>query len=757
MINIKRTAALIMAIVMLLGCFTGCGKEAEPALEVSQANSSSAMGRYVEESIPLPEGISAMDMVMLTTGQLRVAAQDENENLVLYTTGSDRSTWEDTQTLPAEIPNSGYIESLALSPNGEAFCTTVQAEDGTDAYQYHFWVIDASGESREIPITYPELDAEESYLVASCDFTADGRLIALFYFQDVREVDLETGGLSENLNESESFVCGVRCAGESIYLLGSDSASVCREDTSKALSGVLEEQLAASMQATEGYNPKITFWEDPDGYLLFTTHDGLYSYVPGGSITEELVSGARSTLGDPYFFPVALTGTEDGSFYVLGNYGGWEGTLYRYVYDPNIPTVPDTLLRVYSLYEDEDLRQMISQYQKSHPEVAIDLEIGLTGEDGVTEADAIRTLNTEILAGNGPDLLGLDGFSLDTYLEKGLLADLSGILTQAGPLLEQVTNCYASDGKVCAVPTTFAIPVIYGPGHIVSQIQDLDSLVSAVTQAKAENTQTRSVLNGMFPVMFADRFYDCCSAAWLRSDGTLDEEKLTEYYAAMQALFALDEDYRQELAELLAEIAAQGGFSYTPGDYTGMLGSVSVFLGSQYLTPGTLDGMSAWAYALAGDDQLDGFETVALSGQAFHVFLPRRIMGILTTSAYPEAAAQFLAFMLSEEVQANDLSTGFPVNKAVFDREIAEERTVDWSTTFSDNDGTMLTFQSQYPDAQRRQELKQWVDELTTPALTNRIIRNMVMEQMDACLNGELTPQQAAQAALRSLNLYLSE
>lgn len=39
------------------------------------------------------------------------------------------------------------------------------------------------------------------------------------------------------------------------------------------------------------------------------------------------------------------------------------------------------------------------------------LEIGLTGEDGMTEADALRTLNTEILAGSGPDILRLDGMS----------------------------------------------------------------------------------------------------------------------------------------------------------------------------------------------------------------------------------------------------------------------------------------------------------------------------------------------------------
>lgn len=48
----------------------------------------------------------------------------------------------------------------------------------------------------------------------------------------------------------------------------------------------------------------------------------------------------------------------------------------------------------------------------------------------MTEADALRTLNTEILAGSGPDILRLDGMSTKSYLEKDVLLDLSDLLTE---------------------------------------------------------------------------------------------------------------------------------------------------------------------------------------------------------------------------------------------------------------------------------------------------------------------------------------
>lgn len=757
MMDKKRIISMMLALLILLGCLSGCGKDPELSV-VSQ--SGNAMGRYVEQSITLPDSDYAMDMVMLSDGRLRVALMKADGNVLICTAGTQSNTW-DTFALPVKITESGSIGAVALSPEGSVFCSTLQKmEDGT--YQPHFWFLDSSGNSREIPVTYADVNPQMGYFVPTCDFTADGRLLAQFYSKEVREVNLETGELGSNLNELETSLLTFCCAGEDAYMLGWSSGSVCRGGVTEALSGVLGEQVVASLQATEGSEPKITFWENSDGYLFFTTHDGLYSYAPGGSVTEELVSGGRSSLGDPTFFPKALTGAEDGSFYVLGQ--GAEAALYHYVYDPEAPTQPSIQLRLYSLYEDENLRQMVSQYQKSHPEVAIDLEIGLTGEDGVTVADALRTLNTEILAGSGPDLICLDGFNIDTYLEKGILADLSGVLNQAGPLLEQVTNCYAQDGKVCAVPTTFAIPAMYGAEKYVSQIHDLDSLVAAAKQAKEENPDRERIVNAMYPITMADLYYDSCSAAWVNPDGTLDAEKLAAFYAAMKELYALDESFRQANAEWMAEFAEEfenGEYYFAPGDYTGLGGVFYIYGDICYLPTGTLDGMYAWSsHVLAGEkDYLSvGYRTIPLSGQASNVFLPRRIMGILTTATHPQAAETFLTFMLSDEVQAKDLTTGFPVNQVTFERELSEDRYVDSVfTTGSAVQGTSVSYSAQWPNASQRQQLKGWVDDLTTPALTDRTIRSKVMDQMVDCCNGKITPQQAADAALRSLNLYLSE
>ena len=49
-------------------------------------------------------------------------------------------------------------------------------------------------------------------------------------------------------------------------------------------------------------------------------------------------------------------------------------------------------------------------FRKSHPDVYVKQEIGLSGDYGMTKEDAVRNLNTSLLAGEGPDLLLLDEY-----------------------------------------------------------------------------------------------------------------------------------------------------------------------------------------------------------------------------------------------------------------------------------------------------------------------------------------------------------
>lgn len=752
----KRILALVLAAAALLGLLAGCGKQEE----ASQPAVESATGRYVEQSIPLPGSGRARDMVMLSDGRLRVAL-DTAEGILVATSSSGGEQWEEQKLLPQEVfpdPERFILESMALSPDGTVFCAVMEyLEDGTP--RPHLWVMDPDGTARELPNTYPKLDPELGFFIQNCDFTQDGKLMVGVYVKELRQLDTVTGAFGDDLNSTDSTIFRLGCGGSGTYLLGMETGSVCIDGEIQMLPQTLKEHVEQSLKKDYGNTPKLTFWENEEGYLFYTTAEGIFSYVPGGGVVEQLVDAARTSQGDPTCLPVALTGAADGTFYLLANAESGPA-LYRYRYDEQAATSGSVHLRVYSLYEDDDLRQMISKFQGSHPEIAVDLEIGLSGQDGRTQADAINALNTEILAGSGPDLLCLDGLNVDTYLEKGVLADVRGVLDQAGPTLDQVTRCYGQGDKVCAVPTTFTIPAMYGPEQYLSQIHDLDSLVDAAQQAREDHPEKPWIIFGLHPALMGDLLYDSCSAAWLREDGTLDPEKLTQYYAAMQKLYALDDAARKEHPEWVSQVDEQWETERPAGAYTALGGVRDVVMEVNYLCAGTLEGMMNWSMVLAGEREHlgDGYATIPLDGQASHVFLPKRIMGILSTSANIPAAESFLSYMLSPEVQQKNLSYGFPVNQAVFQGQMEEERELDMTLSMSSVDSDeVLEFTLRWPEKPLRQQLETWVENLTTPALTDRTIRSIVMAQITDCCNGVTTPEGAAQAALKELNLYLSE
>lgn len=740
---VKRILSIFLALV--LAGFSGCGQQESPGPVATAAK-----GRYVETEIALPMDGSPQDMVTLSDGRLRVGLNTTEGEPHVFTREGD--TWQEDVQLPQSLPGLGKLDMLRLSPDGSVFLSLVKGlGDGT--YEYHLVLLSPSGELRELPVDYPEANEKDGFLLGGADFTDSGKLMVLFSFDDLREVDPDTGALSENLNELGIWAnMGGICAGEDTYLLSSDLCARLREGQQEKLTDVLGEQLTASAKTEEGSRGKNALWQNNQGYLFFTTGEGLYSFVPGGSVTEELVSANKSSFGDPSFLPRALTGTEDGSFYVLGMLGG-EAVLCQYDFDANAPLQATQVLKLYSLYDDEDLRQIVSRYQKSHPETDIHLEIGLSGEDGVTEADALRTLNTEILAGSGPDILRLDGMSLDSYLEKDLFLDLSDLLEET-KTLENITKCYETKGKVSVLPVAFAIPAIYGPKDLVDSIHDLDSFVAAATQA-LDRSGADSLMNGMIPVLVTDVIYDSCSAAWKTADGTLDPSALEAFLAANKALYDLDAPLRERYADILGQM--DGDLGITPGEFTAIGGSRDILMYGEAMSVGTLESMDVWSYALAGDQQLEGYTLAPLTLQASGVFLPRQIYGVLNTTEIADTAKDFIRFLLGEEVQRRNLNYGFPVNQAVFEALIQEDKTTDVSFATSTEDGQMLSLTARYPSAQERKELAQWVRDLTTPALTDRTIRTLITAQAADCMNGTCTAKEAADRALQSLNLYLSE
>lgn len=135
--------------------------------------------------------------------------------------------------------------------------------------------------------------------------------------------------------------------------------------------------------------------EEEGVYLVCSK--GVYRHVIGGTVMEQVINGGLCSLSDPMKHVVKMIRTEEESFMAAFS----EGKVSSFAYDPEISTVPSQTLTAYSLTENDILRQAIIRYQGAHPDVYVEYKVGMDEEGGVTREDAVKKLNTEIMAGKG--------------------------------------------------------------------------------------------------------------------------------------------------------------------------------------------------------------------------------------------------------------------------------------------------------------------------------------------------------------------
>ena len=140
-----------------------------------------------------------------------------------------------------------------------------------------------------------------------------------------------------------------------------------------------------------------------DNTICVAGDKGLYRHVIGGSAVEQVIDGGLSSLSVPSHLVMAMMVNDQNEF--LTAYS--DGKFVKSVYDATVSTVPNDKITVYSLNDDEVVRQTIAAYQAQYPDFYIEYQVGMD-EGGVTREDALKKLNTQLLGGSGPDVIMLD-------------------------------------------------------------------------------------------------------------------------------------------------------------------------------------------------------------------------------------------------------------------------------------------------------------------------------------------------------------
>ncbi len=770
----KGISALLAAVLAL--SMAGCGgtekqnNDIVSSKETAGTNdiSVTAKGRYTETKLEIPQYFQGKgEMTLLSDGNILLLDWENGTKSISKDKGM---SWESetVQELKQLAANGNVEVGGAAAPDGGLFIYYIDWSESTEEklFPEKYIYLAADGSKQEFELGLEEYRSSVSRAV----FSADGRLfVADENDGKIYEINLQ-GQSAKELFSVEQIRELSLCAGSaqlavldgySVNFYDLNSGEITAED--KLLNDFIKEQ---SSKKT-GIVMCPGTGEGEQEVLYLASAGGIYRHVIGGSVMEQLADGALNNLGDPTRTPVSMVQPEEGTFLILYD----NGELYSYVYDAEASAVPEEQITVYSLYDNETVRRAISIFREKYPNVFVKFEIGLTGEDGMTENDAIRNLNTEILSDGGPDLLLLDGMPVDSYMEKGILADLSDTVEawkKETNFYEGILEGYRQESGLYVLPFRYDIPLIGGAEEYLSAISDLKTLADTAEQI-ADSAQAKiTVLNTYTAEELLERLYAICEGAWVTEDNTVKEQALKEFLTDAKRIYTAEQknlpaDKKEEHDELIANALNY----YSEEEMKKVMmeidqGVNSQMVGSAVLAAGYLGSMEAFRTFVSEREKIaetmDNYQLQIWNGQCERVFCPTGIVGLCANAQNPEYALKFIETLLSEEVQQEDLGDGFPVNRDAFGIFTQNpEPEYGYSLGVMTENGESIQLNLRWANPSEIEELNQLISLLNTPAETNNLVKDSVISIGVKALTGEKEIDESVEEIVQKISLQLQE
>ncbi len=772
----KSLVSLLICSLMLLAA-VGCNKEIEATTgEV-------AMGRYIEEEVNI-DGFMPEAITFLVSNQGKPQIYQQTEKGFVIFEEQEDGNWGKVEPVWLEAFNKqdayNWISAMAVNEKGEPYFIAVgnleeqdqnvasgdmetkaensdtgsteeanlgqaeQPEDGTEFKEEAVLITNEDGTSEVVNHTYTYAIYVEGDAIKTCRLNItedlgyiipshvvilpDNQLVVSGNMTGQKCYDLKTGNEVRKYSEADGNIAQINNKLYTINLIDKQ-IDAYNENASQVDHFVPCENIDEISILIPAENNNM--------YLVTT--NGIRHFAEGGSIWEELMSSTGLSLGLPSYGLVNAI-EQEGRFIVQMTNDQYQNVIKLYRYSETTPTLPTIELNAYTLETNRTLQEALTAYQLQHPEVRINVQVGLTGEEGITREDAIKALNTAILAGEGPDIMVLDGLPIDTYMEKGVLADLSEI-KEKEQMFEFATAPFQKDEQLYALPLRFKVPTIWGNSGVLNEVDNLEEL--SVYQ-KAHSKEM--ILPKQGPEYLMNLFAGQMQKEWFNAQGELQEETLIQFLEAVKTFSGQQEEvskgYNTMMKNQHETINTQNIFEYAFGKSHVFIEDVGSILDLLICNE-------------ANKQKGEGsFKIVQQEEEC--TYKPSSIIGLNASSKNKILTEEIMAFMLNEKVQLTDTLEGFPTHVDAFEKWIKGETTnKNASYMYSVDDYDILVVEWGHEEA--LQAFYEEVKQIKTAVLEDETLINLIVEGSKAYFENKESAQQVVERLKPQLELYSKE
>ena len=759
----KKITALLLIILLVLTSMSGCSsKKSSKETHNNKTNRNAAeaanekntneakqikqtekqMGRYIEKDVDFPDLKNNEKIIKILQGtddHIEIYTKAKYEYMC-YRLKTDMS-WESSK--PSWLNDGTFhknnLEIISMC-YGQDDCYYLCYVDYGQDEKCHIIKADAKGENSQT-VELPYLDEKrqmgngEFYpTIRKIDVLQNGNLVlydlinsnALLIFTSNGEKQ-DSVAFYDN-GDVPSFIASKN----DIISIAEDERSVNLYDT---VNGTISKKIEyAVKQSNSAFISSTAYAVKEDGTIFIGDSRGIHRISPTGTLLETTVDGVLNSMSMPTltFDELIVTEDEVEEYYAVFRDTNGSYKLKHYIFDKSVSSIPSTELSVYSLRENGNIRQSIALFQSKNPDVKINYVVAM-GEEGGTVSDYIRALNTELLAGSGADILVLDGLPVASYIEKGVLADITGIiapLEEAGILQPNITNSYKVDGKMYQMPLRFSMPFIIGNQDTLSSMTSMENIASYIEKLKGKPFSTpmpNGELIQNYLELYSKDFYD---------GEELSKEKLTVF---LRNLKKVDENINLNVDPVSGR--ERNGFINLRSRF---------FFG---MDDGAIQGNTIYNF-FSTMEPLTAMKKDNLGCSSINkMFVPSGLIGLNSASKEADTAKQFINTLYSEELQNADLLDGFPVNITAMKKWVEKEDNSIFCRT--DENGKMVTMT--YPTREEREKIFKLIQELKLPIDINQVINDIIEKEALPFLKGDIDAEQAASAAYSKISTYMAE
>lgn len=428
--------------------------------------------------------------------------------------------------------------------------------------------------------------------------------------------------------------------------------------------------------------------------------------------------------------------------------------IFEYVRPEDIPDKAVVLLA--GLTVNADIKKRVIHYNRENSQYMV----------VVKEYESSEKLNLDIISGHMPDILmaeGLpngDSIPLESYMKKGLIADVGALIEEDNELsgqefMENVFDAYSMDGKLMYVVPSFTISTMAARSSLVGDGNGWSmEKMAEVLEGMGPNAQ---LLNGLNRDTFLEKVMR------YRGNDFIDRETgkcafdSQEFIGIMKFAYALPEERRfagetEEAYQLqylrnqtlLLELPVS---TFSPNVDERLFFRLNGYLGGDYV----FVGFPAASVESTGDG-----EGAIISG--------KNLMALSASSENEAGMWDFARYYLTEEYQKS-LEIGLPVRKDLFEEWAREETR---SSYYMDKNGErveydLILYQNGEEivvpplDQEQLEELIAYVESITEIPFEDNSVMNIINEEIGAYFAGQKTAEATAKLIQNRVQLYLDE